>query len=90
MSRTIVVVTAFAFALSGSATVIAQQKTHSHASADHVHSKDDQQIYKGYFEDSQIKDRPLSDYAGDWQSVYPYLQDGTLEAVWEHKSKTAT
>lgn len=54
---------------------------------DHAHSHGDPQIYKGYFEDSQVKDRPLSDYAGDWQSIYPYLQDGTLDSVWEHKAK---
>lgn len=53
---------------------------------EHAHSHGDPQIYKGYFEDSQVKDRPLSDYAGDWQSVYPYLQDGTLDPVWKHKA----
>lgn len=55
---------------------------------DHAHDHGDDQIYKGYFEDSQIKDRPLSDYAGDWQSVYPYLQDGTLDPVWAHKAES--
>ncbi len=57
---------------------------------DHAHGHGDPQIYKGYFEDSQVKDRPLSDYAGDWKSVYPYLQDGTLDPVWEHKAKAGT
>ncbi|MGZ7154074.1 ZinT/AdcA family metal-binding protein, partial [Streptococcus pyogenes] len=32
-------------------------------------------------------DRSLSDYAGDWQSVYPYLLDGTLDQVWDYKAK---
>jgi hypothetical protein len=50
-------------------------ESHSH---DHAHDHGDDQIYKGYFEDSQIKDRALSDWEGDWQSVYPYLLDGTL------------
>ncbi|ENH96888.1 zinc-binding lipoprotein AdcA [Gracilibacillus halophilus YIM-C55.5] len=36
---------------------------------------------KRYFEDSQVKDRSLSDWEGDWQSVYPLLQDGTLDEV---------
>ncbi|MDS7594959.1 ZinT/AdcA family metal-binding protein [Agrobacterium tumefaciens] len=54
---------------------------------DHAHSHGDPKIYAGYFEDSQVKDRPLSDYAGDWQSVYPYLQDGTLDPVWSHKAE---
>lgn len=57
---------------------------------EHAHSHGDPQIYKGYFEDSQVKDRPLSDYAGDWQSVYPYLQNGALDPVWEHKAKGGT
>ena len=52
------------------------------------HSHDiDEAIYKGYFEDSQIKERPLTDWQGDWQSVYPYLKDGTLDAVMEHKAE---
>lgn len=63
---------------------------HDHAGHDHAHSHGDPKIYAGYFEDSQVKDRPLSDYAGDWQSVYPYLKDGTLEPVFEHKAEKGT
>lgn len=63
------------------------EKGHDHA---HAHDHGDEQIYKGYFEDSQVADRPLSDYAGDWQSLYPYLQDGTLDPVWEHKAASGT
>lgn len=44
-------------------------------------------VYAGYFEDSAIADRKLSDWSGDWQSVYPYLQDGTLDEVWDYKAK---
>lgn len=65
-------------------------EAHDHAGHDHAHSHGDSQIYKGYFEDSQVKDRPLSDYAGDWQSVYPYLKDGTLDPVWKHKAEKGT
>ena len=61
-----------------------------HADGKHAHSHGDPQIYAGYFEDSQIADRPLSDYEGDWQSVYPYLKDGTLDPVWEHKAENGT
>lgn len=59
----------------------------------HDHAHDDEaarQIYKGYFEDAQIMDRTLADWAGDWQSVYPYLQDGTLDPVMAHKAETGT
>ncbi|HEL2402947.1 zinc ABC transporter substrate-binding protein AdcA [Streptococcus suis] len=44
-------------------------------------------VYNGYFEDSAVKDRTLSDYAGEWQSVYPYLLDGTFDQVWDYKAK---
>jgi zinc transport system substrate-binding protein len=54
----------------------------------HSHDHGDDQIYKGYFEDSQIKDRALSDWAGDWQSVYSHLQDGTLDPVMAHKAES--
>ncbi|RWK45359.1 MAG: metal-binding protein ZinT [Mesorhizobium sp.] len=65
-------------------------KVHDHTEKVHAHSHDPavQQIYKGYFEDGQVKDRALSDWAGDWQSVYPYLKDGTLDPVMAHKAET--
>ncbi|QGH35936.1 ZinT/AdcA family metal-binding protein [Gracilibacillus salitolerans] len=59
---------------------------HSHDDHDHSHNHDED-IYAGYFEDSQVEDRPLSDWEGDWQSVYPYLLDGTLDEVFEHKEE---
>ncbi|MBY6049111.1 ZinT family metal-binding protein [Vannielia litorea] len=54
---------------------------------DHSHDAEAEQIYKGYFEDSQIADRPLSDWAGDWQSVYPLLTSGKLDPVMQHKAE---
>lgn len=63
------------------------QHTHSKHSHDHDHSYDHDDIYSGYFEDSQVKARPLSNWEGDWQSVYPYLQDGTLDPVMVHKAE---
>ncbi|PRO66425.1 metal-binding protein ZinT [Alkalicoccus urumqiensis] len=54
---------------------------------DHSHDDEDQAIYDGYFEDEQIEDRPLTDWEGEWQSVYPYLQEGELEAVMEQKAE---
>jgi len=59
----------------------AHSEKHAH---DHDHGADD--IYDGYFDDDQIKARDLSDWAGDWQSVYPLLQDGTLDPVMAHKA----
>lgn len=44
-------------------------------------------IYNGYFDDNEVKDRTLSDYAGDWQSVYPYLAEGTFDQIFDYKAK---
>lgn len=44
-------------------------------------------VYAGYFEDSAITDRSLSDWSGEWQSVYPFLVDGTMDQVWDYKAK---
>lgn len=44
-------------------------------------------IENGYFSDEAVQDRTLSDYAGDWQSVYPMLQDGYLDQVMDIKAK---
>ncbi|MBW3089049.1 ZinT/AdcA family metal-binding protein [Bifidobacterium sp. 82T24] len=41
----------------------------------------------GYFLTQDVKDRTIADYAGEWQSVYPYLKDGTLDSVMEAKAK---
>ena len=62
--------------------------THDH-DHDHAHANDEaaKQIYAGYFEDDQVKARELSDWAGDWQSVYPYLLDGTLDEVFTAKAE---
>ncbi|MGG2476112.1 ZinT/AdcA family metal-binding protein, partial [Rhizobium sp. BR5] len=46
----------------------------------------EKQIYKGYFEDAQVKPRALSDWEGDWQSVYPYLLNGSLDSVMAEKA----
>ncbi|MGG4551903.1 metal-binding protein ZinT [Paenibacillus humicus] len=58
---------------------------------DHNNHHDDEklkEIYAGKFEDKEISDRELSDWEGDWQSVYPYLLDGSLDAVLHKKVET--
>lgn len=54
---------------------------------DKAANKHTKAIQDGYFKDSQVKDRELSDYAGNWQSVYPLLKDGTLDEVFKHKAE---
>lgn len=60
---------------------------HSH-SHDHSHGQTEAEkhIYKGYFEDAQVKPRMLSDWEGDWQSVYPYLLNGSLDGIMAEKA----
>ncbi|XYK80295.1 MAG: ZinT family metal-binding protein [Labrenzia sp.] len=71
------------------ATEKAQSKGHNHSHSHGSHSNKSE-IYKGYFEDDQIKNRSLSDWAGKWQSVYPYLTEGTLDPVMDHKAEHGT
>ncbi|WP_144556028.1 metal-binding protein ZinT [Bacillus sp. X1(2014)] len=64
------------------------EHSHNHS---HVHSHDDekkQEIYSGIFQDDEVEDRELSDWEGDWKSVYPYLIDGTLDEVLQKKVET--
>ena len=42
------------------------------------------------FADSDVKDRELSDWNGEWQSAYPYILDGTLDPVMEKKAQSGT
>lgn len=37
--------------------------------------------------ESEIKDRPLTDFTGDFQSVLPYFEDGTLDGYIAEKAK---
>lgn len=63
-----------------------KSKDHDHSHS-HSHDHGSDKVYKGYFEDSQIQERPLSDWENDWQSVYPYLLEGTLDPVMTHKAE---
>jgi zinc transport system substrate-binding protein len=50
---------------------------------DHGHGHEEES-----FTIEDVKDRTLTDWAGDWQSVYPHLLDGTLDPVMEHKAES--
>ncbi|EWM52410.1 metal ABC transporter solute-binding protein, Zn/Mn family [Ruminococcus flavefaciens] len=60
--------------------VMGHEKGNGH---DHDHSKE-----VSTFEDDEVKDRPLSDWEGDWQSAYPLVLDGSLDEAWEHKAES--
>lgn len=67
----------------------AHDHSHNHAH-DHAHDEAAEKIARGYFEDAQVAPRPLSDWAGEWQSVWPLLEDGTLAPVMAHKAKSGS
>ncbi|MCY6380519.1 metal-binding protein ZinT [Hoeflea prorocentri] len=64
-----------------------KDKTSAHSHSHKHDHGDEKTVYKGYFEDDQIKPRTLADWQGDWQSLYPHLQDGTLDKVMAHKAE---
>lgn len=56
---------------------------------DHAHSAASEAtrtVAKGYFDDCQIAPRPLTDWQGEWQSVFPLLLGGQLDAVMADKA----
>ena len=65
-----------------SAPALAEQR-HDHA---HDHAPVARSVYDGYFDDAQVADRPLTDWQGSWQSVYPLLQSGVLDPVMAYKA----
>ncbi|APG45484.1 metal-binding protein ZinT [Phaeobacter porticola] len=69
-----------------STQTIAQTTSNSATTHNHSHSHSHQASAPVLVDDADIQTRNLSDWAGDWQSAYPLLQDGTLDAVMEHKA----
>ncbi|MGT2948211.1 zinc ABC transporter substrate-binding protein AdcA [Streptococcus devriesei] len=65
-----------------------QKTTDAAGKAIKPETDDSKTVANGYFKDKDVKDRKLSDWAGKWQSVYPYLKDGSLDSVWEYKAKS--
>lgn len=48
-----------------------------------------QRIYNGFFYNDEVADRDLSEFEGDWKSVYPYLLNGDLDEVMEDKAENS-
>lgn len=61
---------------------------HAHVHAENREPSRDDAISKGYFDDAQVADRPLSNWQGDWRSVYPLLVSGALDPVMAQKAST--
>lgn len=79
----VLLMTAPALAAGKDNTSTAHSHSHDHS---HGQTEAEKQIYKGYFEDAQVKPRMLSDWGGDWQSVYPYLLNGSLDGIMAEKA----
>ena len=57
---------------------------HSHGPA---LTESEQKAAEGVFDDKAVQDRPLSDWDGVWESVYPLLQQGKLDLVFQKKAE---
>ncbi|PIJ48422.1 hypothetical protein BL250_15250 [Erwinia sp. OLTSP20] len=54
----------------------------------HNHQHNHSEIHQGKFDDADVRDRKLTDWQGRWISLYPLLQNGSLQEVFEHKAAT--
>lgn len=65
-------------------TVIYAKDHHEHS---HEQSEKTKLAANGIFTDDSVKNRTLSDWQGNWQSVYHYLLNGELDPVLKSKAK---
>lgn len=64
-----------------------QVMAHGHHSHGPALSQMEQKAAEGIFDDKEVKDRTLTDWDGVWESVYPLLQQGKLDPVFEMKAQ---
>ncbi len=58
---------------------------------EHEHEHEESEAHEkevSTFEDHEVQDRSLSDWAGEWQSAYPFVLDGSLDEGFEHKAES--
>ncbi|MEN0580897.1 metal-binding protein ZinT [Phytobacter palmae] len=61
--------------------------SHDHHSHGKPLSDMEKKAANGEFNDNDVRDRNLNDWDGMWQSLYPYLQDGSLDPVLRKKAE---
>ena len=61
-----------------------QAWAHSHG---HQMTEAEQKAANGVFDDKDVQERPLSNWDGVWQSVYPFLLSGDLDPVFKKKAE---
>ena len=59
--------------------------SHGHHSHGKPLTEVEQKAANGVFDDTNVQNRTLSDWDGVWQSVYPLLQSGKLDPVFQKK-----
>jgi len=64
-----------------------QAMAHGHHSHGPAMSDIEQQAAEGVFDNNNVKDRTLADWDGVWESVYPLLQQGKLDPVFQKKAE---
>src|SRR5690606_4326740 len=90
ISTRLIQIAVFSCALTASAGAQTHQHDHAHGhSHDHAHGAETNKktAAKGFLADTDVKDRSQSDWAGDWQSIYQLLQNGTLDKDMAHKAE---
>lgn len=60
--------------------------SHGHHSHGKPLTEVEQKAANGVFDDANVQNRNLSDWDGVWQSVYPLLQSGKLDPVFQKKA----
>lgn len=60
---------------------------HAHHSHGTPLSEKEIRAAEGIFETAEVKERPLSNWDGVWQSIDPYAKDGSLDIVFRHKAE---
>lgn len=60
---------------------------YSHQELNEHHHEHNDDVYNGIFDDNDVRNRDLSDWAGDWKSIYPYALNGDFDEYYELKAK---
>lgn len=77
--------TAFALAM-GALLMSTQDFAHGHHHGKPL-TEVERKASEGIIDDKDVKDRPLSDWDGVWQSINPYLLSGDLDPVLKKKAQ---
>lgn len=72
--------------VAGALLVSGQALAHGHHDHGQSLSEKEQKAAEGIFDVADVKDRPLEDWDGVWESVYPLLLSGDLDPVFQQKA----